>query len=179
MPRVGRIRWAPAALVACIGTLLVGCVPAVAAQAHPPRARAAASTPDTRCLLELGQRPHLSTTGRRRGKSEAVWKVTVKCQYGKIVAGKFVSSGVPAVMPFLHVRLALYRNSKQVGSKVVDKPGVSRLTVPVAGPCTAGAIYQGWGKSFAALPPGTRDYYTGAQFSVVQGWGNLRRIRRC
>jgi hypothetical protein len=64
------------------------------------------------------------------------WKVTVKCYWGKIVRGKFISSGVPAVVAFMHVRMALYRNGTQVGQSSRDKPAVSYLTVPVAGGCT-------------------------------------------
>ncbi len=78
-----------------------------------PAARAAAGTPDIGCTLDLRQRPHFSKTGRRRGVSEVTWKVTVKCYWGKIVRGKFISSGVPAVVAFMHVRMALYRNGTQ------------------------------------------------------------------
>lgn len=103
----------------------------------------------------------------------------VSCFWGKIVAGKFVSSGVRATVPFIHVRMALYRNGKQVGHASRDKPTVSYLTVAVAGPCTAGAIYQGWGKAVAVLPPGVRDYRTGTQFAINQGWGFHRRVPTC
>jgi hypothetical protein len=144
-----------------------------------PRAHAATRSPDVDCTLDLRQRPHYSTTGAHRGSSEVVWKVTVKCLWGRFVGNRFVSSGVRAVVPFMHVRMALYRNGKQVGHSSVDKPGVSYLTVPVAGPCTARAIYPGWGKAVAVLPPRVRDRRTGTQFAINQGWGNQRRISRC
>lgn len=142
-------------------------------------ARGASRNPDVGCTLDVRQHPHFSETGRRHGKSEVTWKVAVTCYWGKIVSGKFVSSGVRATVPFIHIRLALYRNGEQVGQGSKDRPAVSYLTGAVAGPCTAGAIYQGWGKGFAVLPPGVTDYRNGTQFSINQGWGDQRRIRRC
>jgi hypothetical protein len=171
-----------AAVLACAavaGTAGAAGASARASRATASRAHVAASSPDVDCTLDLRQRPHFSTTGRRRGTSEVVWKVTVKCLWGKFVGNHFVSSGVRAVVPFIHVRMALYRNGGQVGQSSADKPGVSYLTEPVAGPCTAGAIYQGWGKAVAVLPPGVRDKRTGTQFAINQGWGYHQRIIRC
>lgn len=142
-------------------------------------AQAAARNPDIGCTLDLRQRPHLSATGRRAGKSEVTWKVTVACHWGRIVGGEFVSSGVRAAVELIHVRMALYRNGKQVGQAAVDKPVASYLRVAVAGPCTARAIYQGWAKGVAVLPPGVRDYRNGTSFSINQGWGHHRRVARC
>ncbi len=175
------------AAVVCltVSALGVGTPAAIGASATRPHSRgtpaasAASKYPDIGCTLDLRQHPHFSTTGRKQRKSEVVWKVTVSCYWGKIVDGHFVSSGVRATVPFMHVRLALYRNHKQVGQQSEDRGSVSYLTVPVAGPCTAGAIYQGWGKAVAVLPPGVTDYHNGTRFSINQGWGNERRITEC
>jgi hypothetical protein len=175
-----RLAWLGVVLAcAAVATATATGAPAHVTRAAPPRAHAASRYPDVDCTLDLRQRPHFSTTGRRHGTSEVVWKVAVKCLWGKFAGGHFVSSGVPAVVPFMHVRMALYRNGGQVGQSSVDKPAVSHLTVPVAALCTAGAIYQGWGKAVAVLPPGVRDKRTGTQFAINQGWGNQRRITRC
>ena len=144
-----------------------------------PAASAASKYPDIGCTLDLGQHPHFSTSGRKQGKAEVVWKVTVSCYWGKIVAGEFVSGGVRAVVPFMHVRMALYRNQQEVARQSEDKPSISRLTVPVAAACTAGAIYRGWGRPWRSCPPGVRDYRNGTQFSINQGWGSERRIAKC
>lgn len=170
------------AVLACLALGALAAPPPVAS-GHTTRSQVAAvglvRTPDVGCTLDLTQRPHVSTTARRKGRSEVAWKVTVSCFYGKIVAGRFVSSGVRAVVEFIHIRLALYRNGQGVGLGTRDKPAVSTLTATAAGPCTVGALYQGWGKGLAVLPPGVRDVHNGTRFSIAQGWGDQRRIRRC